>query len=76
VTIDVTGDAFLRQMVRSIVAALLRVGRGEAEAADVVAALGSGQRAFDGAVAPPHGLCLRRVEYGAPVRTTSMDGER
>ena len=75
VTIDVTGDAFLRQMVRSIVAALLRVGRGEAEAADVAAALGSGHRAFDGAVAPPHGLCLRRVGYGAPVRTTSMDGE-
>jgi len=74
VTIDVTGDAFLRQMVRSIVAALLRVGRGKRKPrtwrrrSDRAAA-------FDGAVAPPHGLCLRRVGYGAPVRTTSMDGE-
>ena len=32
VTIDVVGDAFLRQMVRSIVAALLRVGQGTATA--------------------------------------------
>ena len=75
VTIDVAGDAFLRQMVRSIVAALLRVGRGQAAVADVVSALRSGQRAFKGAVAPPHGLCLRRVGYGAPLQWTSMDGE-
>ncbi|HEX5450989.1 MAG TPA: tRNA pseudouridine(38-40) synthase TruA, partial [Candidatus Limnocylindrales bacterium] len=38
ITIDVRGDAFLRQMVRSIVAALLRVGHGEATAADLSAA--------------------------------------
>jgi len=61
ITIDVVGDAFLRQMVRSIVAALLRVGHGEATAEDVAAALRSNERAFAGAIAPPHGLCLRRV---------------
>jgi tRNA pseudouridine38-40 synthase len=66
VTIDVTGDAFLRQMVRSIVAALLRVGRGEATAEDLVAALASRRRIFSGAVAPAHGLCLRRVVMGRP----------
>jgi tRNA pseudouridine38-40 synthase len=64
ITIDVTGDAFLRQMVRSIVAALLRVGRGEATVGDLEAALRSPQRAFAGAVAPPHGLSLRRVTLG------------
>lgn len=64
VTIDVTGDAFLRQMVRSIVAALLRVGRGDATAEDLEAALRSPGRAFAGAIAPPHGLCLRRVVLG------------
>lgn len=64
VTIDVIGDAFLRQMVRSIVAALLRVGRGEATAEDLEAALRSPGRAFAGAIAPPHGLCLRRVVLG------------
>ena len=39
ITIDVVGDAFLRQMVRSIVAALLRIGRGEATEEDLVNAL-------------------------------------
>lgn len=66
ITIDVVGDAFLRQMVRSIVAALLRIGRGEATAEDLEAALRSPGRAFAGAIAPPHGLCLRRVVLGRP----------
>ena len=43
VTIDVVGDAFLRQMVRSIVAALLRVGHGQATAAEVAAALAAAE---------------------------------
>ena len=64
VTIDVRGQAFLRQMVRSLVAALLRVGRGEATAGDLSAALSGSGRAFSGAVAPAHGLCLRRVVLG------------
>lgn len=66
ITIDVVGDAFLRQMVRSIVAALLRIGRGEATAEDLEVALRSPGRAFAGAIAPPHGLCLRRVILGRP----------
>jgi tRNA pseudouridine38-40 synthase len=62
VTIEVVGNAFLRQMVRRMVAALLRVGLGRATAADVEAALANvGQRAFDGDTAPPHGLVLWRV---------------
>jgi tRNA pseudouridine38-40 synthase len=64
ITIDVAGDAFLRQMVRSIVAALLRVGRGEATAEDLADALRRPGRAFAGQVAPPQGLCLRRVAIG------------
>lgn len=66
ITVDVVGDAFLRQMVRSIVAALLRVGRGTATASDLEAALRSPGRAFSGDVAPPHGLCLRRVVLRDP----------
>ena len=53
VTVDVAGDAFLRQMVRSIVSALLRVGWGEAGREDLDAALRSPGRAFAGAIAPP-----------------------
>jgi tRNA pseudouridine38-40 synthase len=64
ITIDVIGDAFLRQMVRSIVAALVRVGRGEATVDQVASALRTPHRAFAGAIVPPHGLCLRRVVLG------------
>ena len=75
VTIDVAADAFLRQMVRSIVAALLRVGHGELAAGEVAAALGSSRRAFHGAVAPPQGLCLRRVVYDGPARRTERNDD-
>ncbi len=75
VTIDVAADAFLRQMVRSIVAALLRAGRGEIAGGEIAEALGSGGRAFHGAVAPPHGLCLRRVVYDGPARRTEKDDD-
>lgn len=64
VSIDIAADAFLRQMVRAIVAALIRVGRGALSAEDVAAALRrSSERAFHGEVAPAKGLCLRRVVY-------------
>lgn len=64
ITIDVIGDAFLRQMVRSIVAALVRVGMGRATAQDLDRELRSPGRAFAGAVVPAQGLCLRRVIIG------------
>ena len=68
VTVDVVADAFLRQMVRRIVAALLLVGRGEVDEPAVAAALASREPAFNGAVAPAKGLCLRRVVMGRPAR--------
>jgi tRNA pseudouridine38-40 synthase len=62
IAIEVVGDAFLRQMVRRIVAALVRVGHGRATTADVKAALAEpGRPAFEGDTAPPHGLVLWRV---------------
>ena len=73
VTIDVRGDAFLRHMVRRIVAALLLVGRGEVEVSAVAEALASRQPAFHGAVAPAKGLCLRRVVMGRAAREMNGD---
>ena len=64
VTIDVAADAFLRQMVRRIVAGLLEVGRGRLTEAAIGEALASREPALNGAVAPAHGLCLRRVVLG------------
>ena len=71
VTIDVAADAFLRQMVRRIVAVLLEVGRGELDASAVAEVLTSRQPALNGAVAPARGLCLRRVVLGRTARRTT-----
>jgi tRNA pseudouridine38-40 synthase len=64
VTIDVRADAFLRGMVRRIVATLLSVGRGQLEASAVPGLLEAGRPALGGAAAPARGLCLRRVVLG------------
>jgi tRNA pseudouridine38-40 synthase len=73
VTVDVRGDAFLRHMVRRVVAALLLVGRGEVEVSAVAEALASRRPAFHGAVAPAKGLCLRRVVMGRVAREMNGD---
>jgi tRNA pseudouridine38-40 synthase len=64
VTIDVRADAFLRGMVRRIVAALLAVGMGRIEPSAVGELLAAGVPALSGAAAPARGLCLRRVVLG------------
>jgi tRNA pseudouridine38-40 synthase len=64
VTIDVRADAFLRGMVRRIVAMLLEVGKGKLEVESVPALLAGGSPALDGAAAPARGLCLRKVALG------------
>jgi tRNA pseudouridine38-40 synthase len=64
VTIDVRADAFLRGMVRRIVAALIAVGTGKIDEGAIGAALAASEPAFGGAAAPARGLCLRRVVLG------------
>jgi tRNA pseudouridine38-40 synthase len=64
VTIDVRADAFLRGMVRRIVATLLAVGTGRLDASAVSDLLAAGRPALDGAAVPAKGLCLRRVALG------------
>ena len=63
VEVRVTGDAFLRRMVRSLVAILLEVGRGGLAPAEVTRLLSSPGRALDGRAAPARGLTLERVIY-------------
>lgn len=60
---EVTGEGFLRYMVRTVVGTLVDVGRGWRPPADVAALLASGVRADAGATAPPHGLFLVGVDY-------------
>jgi len=69
ITVRVVGDAFLRQMVRRISAALLRVGRGDATPDEVTAGLETPLRpAFGGETAPAHGLSLHKVTLGRSKR--------
>jgi tRNA pseudouridine38-40 synthase len=78
VTIDVRADAFLRGMVRRIVAVLVEVGRGKMDESGVRAALAARLPALDGASAPAHGLTLRRVALGRRVgdRNTTEEPDR
>jgi tRNA pseudouridine38-40 synthase len=73
VTIDVGADAFLRGMVRRMVAVLLEVGLGKLNEDEVRAALAGPGPALDGAAAPAKGLTLRRVTYAA--RRNRTNGE-
>ena len=58
-----TGDGFLRHMVRNIVGTLVEVGLGRWDPCRPGEILGSGDRAQAGPTAPPHGLFLAGVRH-------------
>jgi len=60
-TICATG--FLRYMVRSLVGTLVFVGRKKIRPEEFFQILESRDRSKSGPTAPPHGLCLKSVEY-------------
>lgn len=71
--------SFLHQMVRSLVGTLLAVGEGRLEAGSMPDVLAAGDRSVAGPVAPPHGLTLVSVHYGAHPRArrgSRASGER
>ena len=59
----ITGDGFLRHMVRNIAGTLVEVGRGRWDPWRPVTILESRDRAAAGPTAPPHGLFLTHVAY-------------
>lgn len=63
IEIETSASGFLRYMVRSIVGALMAVGRGELEREDVAQAILSGKRPLAVVTAPACGLTLLRVLY-------------
>ena len=63
VTYDVTGDGFLRHMVRNIVGTLVEIGRGTRPSTDLKRILDGRDRRLAGVTAPPQGLYLTQVLY-------------
>lgn len=60
---DIEAVAFLPGMVRRIVGALVRVGRGALPVEEIVRLLEQAEPGAMAFVAPAHGLCLQRVWY-------------
>jgi tRNA pseudouridine38-40 synthase len=63
VVYSIEGTAFLRHMVRNIVGTLVEVGWGQREVEEVRELLRLRDRTKAAATAPPHGLCLTRIDY-------------
>ncbi|HEY1127095.1 MAG TPA: tRNA pseudouridine(38-40) synthase TruA [Actinomycetota bacterium] len=64
VEVTARANAFLHQMVRSLVGTLVAVGDGRIEPDRVPAILAARDRSAAAHMAPPHGLTLERVAYG------------
>ena len=60
---DFTADAFLTGMVRRMVGTLLLVGQKRLSLEAFGAIVQQADKTHPGAAAPPHGLCLVRVDY-------------
>lgn len=63
ITIRITGNGFLYNMVRIIVGTLIRVGRGFYEPEKVKEILEAKDRKAAGVTAPAHGLMLVEIDY-------------
>lgn len=62
-TIQISGDGFLYNMVRTIVGTLIRVGRGKIKPEEIVDILESKDRRRAGMTVPPQGLTLIQVNF-------------
>ncbi len=59
----IEADGFLYNMVRAIVGTLVEVGLHKRNPGETGEIINSGDRGQAGRTAPPHGLCLMRVDY-------------
>ncbi len=60
---EIEASSFCHQMVRSIVGTLVAMGAGDRRPGDMLSILHSRDRSAAAQIAPPHGLCLWKVQY-------------
>ena len=63
ILIEAYADRFLKHMVRAIVGTVVEVGLGKRTPDSLADVLRARDRSAAGQTAPPHGLCLMRVDY-------------
>jgi tRNA pseudouridine38-40 synthase len=61
--IEAYADRFLKHMVRAIVGTIVEVGLNKRSPSSLTEVLRARDRSAAGQTAPPHGLCLMRVDY-------------
>jgi tRNA pseudouridine38-40 synthase len=64
ILIEAYADRFLKHMVRAMVGTVVEVGLGKRTPHSLTEVLQARDRSAAGQTAPPHGLCLMRVDYG------------
>jgi tRNA pseudouridine38-40 synthase len=64
--LEIVGDAFLKHMVRRMVAAMISVGRNRTTLEEVRSLLDRPELRWEGVIAPGRGLCLEQVIYPEP----------
>lgn len=67
ITYEVSGDGFLKHMVRAIVGTLVEIGRGRRTVSSLPEVMASRSRSSAGPTAPASGLFLVSVSYEEPV---------
>jgi tRNA pseudouridine38-40 synthase len=63
ILIEAYADRFLKHMVRAMVGTVVEVGLGKRTPDSLAEVLMARDRSTAGQTAPPHGLCLMRVDY-------------
>jgi tRNA pseudouridine38-40 synthase len=79
IEVRASADAFLHQMVRSLVGTLVSVGEGRLDPRVIPEVLAARDRSAAGPIAPPDGLTLVSVTYGphpGTGRRSGVSGER
>ena len=71
-SLRVTGDGFLRQMVRILAGTLIDIGQGRRQPHDLPAILAGCDRRLAGLTAPACGLFLEQIYYPFPVFTARI----